>query len=202
MRSADWSPVCGRASTMLSIFTARTGLSARTGSPVNGEYSWVGTCCGTTSGHARGCGYSTAFVSGFTGAAELVSARTSEIVSARMAAPPAGKPTRSSSMRRRWVIAGLPFGRLLIARAAARSACYREHRGRWRFQGLSIGCWLGTEARTTQTWPGANAMRRPDGEVERGAAVGGRARPADAERAAVPQHDRLPRTGAHRVRRS
>ena len=37
--SACVSPVCGRASTMLSIFTARTVLSFFTRSPVNGERS-------------------------------------------------------------------------------------------------------------------------------------------------------------------
>ena len=37
--SADCSPVCGLASTMLSIFTASTGPSDLTGSPVNGSSS-------------------------------------------------------------------------------------------------------------------------------------------------------------------
>ena len=40
--SADCSPVCGLAFTMLSIFTASTGPSARTGSPVNGSSSGPG----------------------------------------------------------------------------------------------------------------------------------------------------------------
>src|SRR6516225_195331 len=41
--SAWVSPVCGRAFTMLSIFTARTLFSAGTGSPVNGDLScWLG----------------------------------------------------------------------------------------------------------------------------------------------------------------
>src|SRR5712692_2525145 len=35
-------PVCGRANTMLSIFTASTGPSALTGLPVNGDRSWRG----------------------------------------------------------------------------------------------------------------------------------------------------------------
>jgi len=39
--SAWVSPVCGRAFTMLSIFTASTRFSAGTGSPVNGD-SWCG----------------------------------------------------------------------------------------------------------------------------------------------------------------
>ena len=54
--SADWSPVCGRASTMLSIFTASTGPSARTGSPVNGSSSGpvgVGLADGLGAGVAR-----------------------------------------------------------------------------------------------------------------------------------------------------
>src|SRR5690348_7314392 len=41
--SAPVSPVCGRAGARLSIFTASTGPSADTGSPVNGENSWPGT---------------------------------------------------------------------------------------------------------------------------------------------------------------
>src|SRR5579875_542416 len=47
--SAAVSPVCGRACTMLSILTARTGPSERTGSPVNGE---VRGCCPGTGGGA------------------------------------------------------------------------------------------------------------------------------------------------------
>src|SRR5215470_19328951 len=53
--SAAFSPVCGRAWTMLSIFTASTGPSLATGSPVNGEVSgpalpagWVGRAPGLT----------------------------------------------------------------------------------------------------------------------------------------------------------
>src|SRR6266851_2165973 len=38
--SASVSPVCGRACARLSIFTASTGPSADTGSPVNGENNW------------------------------------------------------------------------------------------------------------------------------------------------------------------
>jgi hypothetical protein len=44
MMSAWLSPVCGRAFTMLSIFTASTGPRDVTGSPVNGEVS--GRCSG------------------------------------------------------------------------------------------------------------------------------------------------------------
>jgi hypothetical protein len=40
--SASVSPVCGRASALLSIFTASTGVSEDTGSPVNGDRSWGG----------------------------------------------------------------------------------------------------------------------------------------------------------------
>jgi len=40
--SASVSPVCGRAGTLLSIFTASTGVSEDTGSPVNGDRSWAG----------------------------------------------------------------------------------------------------------------------------------------------------------------
>jgi hypothetical protein len=40
--SARVSPVCGRAFTILSIFTASTRSSEVTGSPVNGDRSWTG----------------------------------------------------------------------------------------------------------------------------------------------------------------
>src|SRR5580698_10867059 len=100
--SADWSPVCGRAVTMLSIFTASTGLSARTGSPVNGEYSWVET---TRVGAGCGCSGSVGRADGCAGAAELDSAATSEIVNATTTAM-AGKPTRRA-IRRRLLMAGL-----------------------------------------------------------------------------------------------
>src|SRR5690349_6602950 len=46
--SARVSPVCGRAFTMLSIFTASTRFSEVTGSPVNGDHSWTERgCCAT-----------------------------------------------------------------------------------------------------------------------------------------------------------
>src|ERR1700757_5129941 len=100
--SADWSPVCGRAVTMLSIFTASTGLSARTGSPVKGEYSWVET---TRVGAGCGCRGIVGRAAGLAGAAELDSAATSEIVNATTTAT-AGKPTRRA-IRRRLLMAGL-----------------------------------------------------------------------------------------------
>src|SRR5690348_5446814 len=53
-RSADCIPVCGRAYTMLSIFTASTRPSDLTGLPVNGSSSgprgFVGVGCGVTLG--------------------------------------------------------------------------------------------------------------------------------------------------------
>src|SRR5580704_7272410 len=94
--SADCSPVCGRAVTMLSIFTASTGL------PVNGEYSWVET---TRVGAGCGCSGSVGRADGRAGAAELDSAATSEIVNATTTAT-VGKPTRRA-IRRRLLMAGL-----------------------------------------------------------------------------------------------
>src|SRR5215467_2134998 len=69
--SADCSPVCGRASTMLSIFTTSTGPSAETGSPVNGE---------STGRLADG------LADGGTGADDPVSATMSPMASASTAA--------------------------------------------------------------------------------------------------------------------
>src|SRR5487761_1280114 len=100
--SADCSPVCGRAVTMLSILTASTGSSARTGSPVNGEYSWVET---TLVGAGCGCGGSVGRADSRTGAAVLLRATISEIVNAATAAAPAGGPIRRAT-RRRLLIAG------------------------------------------------------------------------------------------------
>src|SRR5690242_14991958 len=54
--SAPVSPVCGRAGARLSIFTASTGPSEDTGSPVNGENSWLGTsAAGVTGVPGPGC---------------------------------------------------------------------------------------------------------------------------------------------------
>src|SRR5580700_3456412 len=54
--SAAISPVCGRAYTMLSILTASTGPSDDTGSPVNGDSSWVGDGGGVGVADAVGLG--------------------------------------------------------------------------------------------------------------------------------------------------
>src|SRR5437868_3538732 len=48
--SAAFSPVCGRARTMLSIFTASTGPREVTGSPVNGEVSGPVAAAGEVAG--------------------------------------------------------------------------------------------------------------------------------------------------------
>ena len=133
--SADCSPVCGRAVTMLSIFTASTGLSARTGSPVNGEYSWVET---TRVGAGCGCSGSVGRADGRAGAAELDSAATSEIVNATTTAT-AGKPTRRA-IRRRLLMAGLPNSGTPVGRSlpAIRHAM-RDNRVISGFSGLSAG---------------------------------------------------------------
>ena len=52
MMSTDRSPVGGRACLMLSIFTASTGPSAGTGSPVNGESSRAAPDVGDGAGGA------------------------------------------------------------------------------------------------------------------------------------------------------
>src|SRR5487761_1656147 len=103
--SADCSPVCGRAVTMLSILTASTGSSARTGSPVNGEYSWVET---TLVGAGCGCGGSVGRADSRTGAAVLLRATISEIVNAATAAAPAGRPVRRAPPGRLPVAGNVP----------------------------------------------------------------------------------------------
>src|SRR5258708_12525834 len=54
--SAWVSPVCGRAYTMLSIFTASTRFSECTGSPVNGDRSCGEACEGAGAAAAAGRG--------------------------------------------------------------------------------------------------------------------------------------------------
>src|SRR5271165_3446771 len=158
--SADWSPVCGRAVTMLSIFTASTGLSARTGSPVNGEYSCVET---TRVGAGCGCRGIVGRADGLAGAAELDSATTSEIVNATTTAT-AGKPARRAIRRRLLkaglLISGTPVGRSLPAIRHA----IRETREIGQFPAY-LPQDFGAAASTTQTWPGANSMRLPSGSV-------------------------------------
>src|SRR5215471_15617730 len=145
-RSADRSPVCGRASTMLSIFTASTGLSERTRSPVNGEYNTGLTCFGgTRSGSGRGRDAGTSC--GLACASPPERATMRVIVSASRAAPAAGKPTLKST-RRSLVILGLPPGSLLVARSAVylfppvRMVCGRR-RGTRRFQDAPPGSQTG-----------------------------------------------------------
>ena len=95
-RSADCSPVCGLAYTMLSIFTASTGPSDLTGSPVNGSSSGpVGVGCGV--GLGRGATVAAATDRAGGGAPPDVRARVTD--SAVIAATPAPAAAVSSRCR-------------------------------------------------------------------------------------------------------
>jgi hypothetical protein len=91
--SAAFSPVCGRACTMLSIFTASTGPGEVTGSPVNGEVSEpVAAACVPAGPPAPG----------LADGGELVSTSTSAVTAAMAAVTP---PISAASRARRPTLA-------------------------------------------------------------------------------------------------
>src|ERR1700739_4976947 len=109
MMSADCSPVCGLAYTMLSIFTASTGPSALTGSPVNGSSSGPLAGAGAALGRA-GDGAGVAAVLAGAGAAPDVQAVTASTV---IAARP--RPMTPARCRRGVTLRGPRIGPPFIA---------------------------------------------------------------------------------------
>src|SRR3954454_14896988 len=101
--SAAFTPVCGRAGARLSIFTASTGPSLATGSPVNGDTSGALVTAGRATG-AGVVGVAVARVAGLTGAGELTSTRTRQVTT--VATMIATAPSTPYSRGCRWMPAG------------------------------------------------------------------------------------------------